>query len=331
MLPSRAASTWVWKLSSSASAAGLISGLLRFARCAGVTVTQPDATSRAGTTAIMQTARASERVRNIAGTLPDSGARGKRGGRLVLSSIFGIMRGGLTDAEQPARVVVIDGPAGAGKSTIARNLARRLGLSMLDTGAIYRTLALAARRANVAWDDEAGLASLCSGLPIRFETLGDGTQKVLLDGDDVSEAIRTADITAGASQVSAHPAVRAQLLSVQRALGAHGCVAEGRDMGTVVFPDASHKFFLTASPLVRAMRRRDERLARGDADVPSVDDVRRAIEERDLRDSTREAAPLAQAEDAVRVDTSEMDPDAVVECLLGLIEGAPPSSPSPGG
>lgn len=268
----------------------------------------------------MRAARASERVLNIAATLPDSGPGSKRGTRLVLLRIFGIMRGGLTDAQQPARVVVIDGPAGAGKTTIARNLARRLGLSMLDTGAIYRALALAARNQGVAWDDEAGLAALCSALPIHFETLGDGSQRVCLAGEDVTEAIRTAEITAGASQVSAHPAVRGQLLSVQRALGAQGCVAEGRDMGTVVFPEASHKFFLTASSLVRATRRREERLARGDENVPSVDDVRRAIEERDLRDSTREAAPLAQAEDAVRVDTSTMDPEMVVEHLLQLIE-----------
>lgn len=231
------------------------------------------------------------------------------------------MRGGLTDAQQPARVVVIDGPAGAGKSTIARNLARALGLSMLDTGAIYRTLALAAQRDGVAWDDEDALASLCRGLPIRFQTADDGSAQVLLADEDVSQAIRTAEITVGASQVSAHPAVRRELLGVQRALGAHGCVAEGRDMGTVVFPDAPHKFFLTASPLVRATRRRDELLARGESDVPSVEDVRQAIEERDLRDSTREAAPLAQAPDAVRVDTSDMDPDAVVAQLLSLIAG----------
>ena len=228
-------------------------------------------------------------------------------------------------------MVVIDGPAGAGKSTIARNLARRLGLSMLDTGAIYRTLALAAKRTGVAWDDEAGLSALCNALHIRFESLPDGAQQVLLDGEDVSETIRSAEITGGASEVSAHPAVRRALLGVQRALGAHGCVAEGRDMGTVVFPGASHKFFLTASPLVRATRRRDERLARGDVDVPSVDDVRRAIEERDLRDSTREAAPLAQAPDAVRVDTSDMEPDVVVEHLLALIEGRlpPPRTDGP--
>ncbi|MCR9162021.1 MAG: (d)CMP kinase [Nannocystaceae bacterium] len=233
------------------------------------------------------------------------------------------MRGGLTDAEQPARVVVIDGPAGAGKSTIARTLAQRLGLTMLDTGAIYRTLALVASRVGVSWDDAAGLATLCRGLPIRFETLADGAQRVLLGDEDVSEAIRTPQISAGASVVSAHTAVREELLAVQRALGAQGCVAEGRDMGTVVFPDATHKFFVTASPQVRATRRRDERLARGDRDVPSVDDVRRAIEERDMRDSTRQASPLAQADDAVRVDTSNMAPDAVVDHLLTLIEAAP--------
>lgn len=230
------------------------------------------------------------------------------------------MRRGLVDAEQARRVVVIDGPAGAGKSTIARDLARRLGLSMLDTGAIYRTLALAAHAAGVSWDDEAGLATLCRTLPVHFENPEEGAQRVFLGTQDVSEAIRSAEVTAGASQVSAHPAVRAELLGVQRALGAGGCVAEGRDMGTVVFPGASHKFFVTASPLVRAMRRREERLARGDEDVPSVEAVRQALEERDLRDSTREAAPLAQAEDAVRVDTSQMDPGAVVEHLLSLIE-----------
>lgn len=229
------------------------------------------------------------------------------------------MRGGLVDAEQARRVVVIDGPAGAGKSTIARNLARALGLSMLDTGAIYRALAFSALQAGVSWDDEAGLATLCRTLPIHFENPEEAAQRVFLGTLDVSEAIRTAEIAAGASEVSAHPAVRAELLSVQRALGAGGCVAEGRDMGTVVFPDASHKFFVTASPLVRAMRRREERLARGDEGVPSVEEVRRALEERDLRDSTRQAAPLAQAKDAVRVDTSKMQPEAVVEHLLSLI------------
>lgn len=216
--------------------------------------------------------------------------------------------------------MVIDGPAGAGKSTIARNLARALGLSMLDTGAIYRALAFSAKQAGISWDDEPGLAGLCRTLPIRFENPEEGAQQVFLGTLDVSEAIRTAEIAAGASQVSAHPAVRAELLSIQRALGAGGCVAEGRDMGTVVFPDASHKFFVTASPLVRAMRRREERLARGDEGVPSVEAVRLALEERDLRDSTRQAAPLAQAEDAVRVDTSTMQPEAVVEHLLSLIE-----------
>lgn len=312
---------WVWKLSSSASDVGVISGLLRLARWAGVTVTHAVTASRAGAAANVQAARRSRRDRVMAATLPHSAGSGKRSGRLVLPRIFGIMRGGLMDGEQAARVVVIDGPAGAGKSTIARDLARALGLSMLDTGAIYRTLALAAQRDGVSWDDEAGLAALCRALPIHFEHPEDGPQRVFLGTLDVSEAIRSAEITAGASQVSAHPAVRAELLSVQRALGAHGCVAEGRDMGTVVFPHASHKFFVTASPSVRAMRRREERIARGDEGVPSVDAVQRALEERDLRDSTREAAPLAQAQDAVRVDTSAMEPEAVVDHLLALIQG----------
>ncbi|MEM6290887.1 MAG: (d)CMP kinase [Myxococcota bacterium] len=253
-------------------------------------------------------------------TLPQTEPWGKRVPRVVVGGFFGIMRGGL-DAQQQPRVVVIDGPAGAGKSTIARELARRLGLSMLDTGAIYRTLALAASRAGVDWRDEAGLAALCEDFPIAFES-GSDAQRVLLSGEDVSEEIRTEPISAGASVVSAHPAVRARLLGIQRKLGEAGCVAEGRDMGTVVFPDATHKFFVTASPLVRATRRRDERLARGDHDVPSVDAVRRDIEARDLRDRTRDAAPLTQAEDAVLVDTSAMGPEAVIEHMLALVLGS---------
>ena len=213
-----------------------------------------------------------------------------------------------------ALVVVIDGPAGAGKSTVARKLAERLSLPLLDTGAIYRTLAWAARRAGVSWDDEGALAGMCEGFPIAFGT----GRTVSYDGEDVTEAIRTEAISDGASKVSAHPQVRAQLLGIQRALAAHGCVAEGRDMGSVVFPDADHKFFLTADLPTRAQRRRAELERRG-LPVPDAGQMEAEIRERDTRDSTREAAPLRAAPDAVHVDSSGMDADAVTEHMLALM------------
>src|SRR5258708_2887455 len=157
----------------------------------------------------------------------------------------------------PRIVVTIDGPAGAGKSTVAKRLARRLGYRLLDTGALYRSVALAGRRAGVAWTDEVGLAGLARELQGGF-AFGGGTEQnhVFLGTEDVSVAIRTPEMSDGASRVSALPAVRAALLDLQRRLGADGgVVVEGRDVGTVVFPGAEAKFFLTASPEVRAGRR----------------------------------------------------------------------------
>src|SRR5262249_32744674 len=152
----------------------------------------------------------------------------------------------------------IDGPAGAGKSTVAKRLARRLGFRLLDTGALYRAVALVARRAGVDWGDEAALAEVARGMRVDFAFAGETEQnRVLLDGEDISAAIRTPEMSEGASRVSALPAVRAALLDLQRRLGAQGpgTVVEGRDVGTVVFPDAEAKFFVTASPEVRAKRR----------------------------------------------------------------------------
>jgi cytidylate kinase len=208
-------------------------------------------------------------------------------------------------------VVAIDGPAGAGKSTVSRRLAVRLGYRLLDTGAIYRAVALASQRQGISWDDAPRLAEIARALDIDFAFDGEDTNKVSLGGEDVSAAIRTPEISQGASRVSALPEVRAALLDLQRRLGAQGgVVAEGRDIGTVVFPDAGAKFFLTASPHVRARRRTDELRAAG----KPVDEAAtlREIIERDERDSTRAHAPLKQADDAVLVDSSGVDADEVV-------------------
>ena len=224
-------------------------------------------------------------------------------------------------------LIVIDGPAGAGKSTVARQLADRYGLPVLDTGAIYRALALIARERGVAWSDEAGLAALTTALA-GDEAVGDGirfeaaeapgaAQRVLLGGRDITAAIRTPEISDGASQVSAHPAVRQGLLGIQRQLGARGCVAEGRDLGTVVFPDASFKFFLTADDRVRAGRRQQELLDQGQE--VALDVVLRDVQSRDERDRVRTAAPLVQAADAVLVDSTGKDLDAVVSAIMAEI------------
>ena len=214
-------------------------------------------------------------------------------------------------------VVAIDGPAGAGKSTVSRLLAQRLGYDLLDTGAIYRTLALLARRAGVSWQDGPAVAALASGLDIRFRLDGD-LNRVFVGETDVSTEIRTPEISDGASRVSALPEVRAALLDLQRRLGAAGgVVAEGRDVGTVVFPTAAAKFFLTASPEERARRRTAELRAAGQ--VADERAVLAGLLERDERDSTRAAAPLRRADDASEVDTSRMGPDEVVEAMLAEV------------
>lgn len=210
-------------------------------------------------------------------------------------------------------VVAIDGPAGAGKSTVSRRVAETLGYLLLDTGALYRCVALAAARAGLS--DDAAIGTLAGQLAARaaigFRSLPGGGQTVTLDDEDVSSAIRTAEISQGASRVSAIPAVRAALLDMQRAVGKQGgVVVEGRDIGTVVFPDAETKFFLTASADERARRRHEELLQRsGQSDLQTV---KREVEERDRRDSSRAVAPLTQAEDAVLIDSTGLGIDEVV-------------------
>lgn len=214
-------------------------------------------------------------------------------------------------------VVAIDGPAGAGKSTAAKKLAARLGYTFLDTGAIYRTVALMARRRAVDWADGPAVGALASTLDIRFVPEGE-RNRVFVGAEEVTADIRAPEISEGASRVSAHPEVRAALLDLQRRLATRGrVVAEGRDTGTVVFPDAAAKFYLTAEPEERARRRARELEAAG-RPTP-VEQVLQEIMTRDQRDSTRAVAPLRKADDAVEVDTGHLDADQVVDCLAQVV------------
>jgi len=220
-------------------------------------------------------------------------------------------------------VVAIDGPAGAGKSTVTRKVAERLGYVIVDTGALYRVVALAAERADVSVDDEARASALASGLvsenAVQLRRNEKGATQVLLRGQDVSLAIRAQHIGQGASKVSAHPGVRDALLELQRGQGREGgVVLEGRDIGTVVFPDAEAKFYLTASIDVRAQRRRDELAARGTP--PTLAEVLSEVSERDRRDSTRPVAPLRQADDAMLVDSSALSIEQVVELIVATVK-----------
>lgn len=206
-------------------------------------------------------------------------------------------------------IVTIDGPAGVGKSSAARGLARRLGFEFLDTGAMFRAVALAAHRAGVAWTDETGLVALLSRLRLQIDAA-----RVWLDGEDVSEQIRSPEMSAGASVVGESAVVRPWLAELQRQVAAdRDMVCEGRDQGTVVFPDAGCKFFLTADPEVRLERRVRELQARGVS--IEIDALRRDQAERDHRDSTREIAPLRPAEDAVVLDSSGQTLDEVVSLM----------------
>ncbi len=218
-------------------------------------------------------------------------------------------------------IIAIDGPAASGKSTVARALAARLGAHYLDTGAMYRAVALKALRSGVALDDRASLGALARDVNITFEHEGDSPvpTSVLLDGEDVTADIRTPAVDEAVSPVASAPEVRAAMVPVQHAAaaGPHDVVVEGRDIGTVVFPEAGVKVFLTASAEERARRRHSELSGRG-VEV-AAEAVRTGLERRDEADSTREAAPLVPAHDAVHVDTTGLAIDEVVEVIAGLV------------
>jgi 3-phosphoshikimate 1-carboxyvinyltransferase len=217
-------------------------------------------------------------------------------------------------AEIAAPVIAIDGPSASGKGTVAERVAAALGYHYLDSGSLYRLTALEAVRAGVALDDEAGVAALAAGLPATFEG-----GRILLAGDDVTDAIRTEEISIGASKVAALPAVRAALLDRQRAYRRFpGLVADGRDMGSVVFPAAAAKVFLTASAQARAERRYKQLIAKG---MPAnMHALLQDLQERDARDAQRSVAPLRQCDDADLVDTTPMGIDAAVAAVMTIVK-----------
>ena len=216
------------------------------------------------------------------------------------------------------RSIAIDGPSGAGKSTLARRLARELGFLYVDTGAIYRTVGLAARRQGVDPADAAAVAALLPGLEIAMGYGEDGLQHMTLGGEDVTTAIRENEISAYASKVAALPVVRDFLLEMQRrAAREHDVIMDGRDIGTVVLPQADVKIYLTAAAEARAERRCKELLERGQQ--AGFEQVLAEVVERDRRDTERETAPLRRAEDAVTADTTDLDLEGSFQLLLGLI------------
>lgn len=215
-----------------------------------------------------------------------------------------------------APVITIDGPGGAGKGSVSAILSESLGWHLLDSGALYRLTALAAQRHRVAPEDESGVAALAQVLPVEFVAV-EGVLRIELEEDDVTQLIRTEQIGAAASVVAALPAVREALLKRQRDfLKAPGLIADGRDMGTVVFTEAPLKIFLTASAEERARRRQAQLLENGIS--AKLDDLLKEIQARDDRDSNRAVAPLKPAEDAVVIDSTELDLDAVVAKIRQL-------------
>lgn len=217
-----------------------------------------------------------------------------------------------------AKIITVDGPAGSGKSTVSRLLAKRLKYLYLDTGAMYRAVALQAKREGVDLKDREKISRLCRDLDLHFKTV-DGKTRIFLGSEDISAAIRSPEMDMLSSAISAIKEVRQAMTLLQRKMaGQGGVVAEGRDMGTVVFPDADCKFFVDADSGVRAGRRYRERLERGEA--VSMGEVEKELRKRDDQDTTRALAPLAPAKDAVLMDTTAMTVEEVVEKMIKTVE-----------
>ncbi|WP_029890498.1 (d)CMP kinase [Polycyclovorans algicola] len=217
-----------------------------------------------------------------------------------------------------APVIAIDGPSGVGKGTVTQTLARMLGWHRLDSGALYRALAIAAASRNIALDDEAALANVAAVLDVVFDERA-GQERIVLDGVDVTVEIRQESTGDQASKVAVWPAVRRALVDRQHAFRQPpGLIADGRDMGTVIFPDAELKIFLTASPDARAQRRHGQLAAQGRHAI--LADLCLEIEGRDRRDQTRATAPLVPAEDALTIDTTLLSPEAVMAEVTGLLK-----------
>jgi CMP/dCMP kinase len=227
-------------------------------------------------------------------------------------------------------IIAIDGPVGSGKSTLARRVAELMGYVYIDTGAMYRALALKAVRRGLSLDADGELEALAQATRIDLRAEGGGTQRILLDGEDVTTAIRTPEVSQAASKIAVNAGVRHVLVAEQRRAGmAGGVVMEGRDIGSVVFPEAELKIFLTASPEIRAQRRWREHEQKGDAiDLPrTLDEIR----ERDRRDLERATSPLVRAADAVVVDSTAMEPEEVAKLVVMLAkEGVAKAAPGSG-
>ena len=225
----------------------------------------------------------------------------------------------MSESVTSSRVIAIDGPAGTGKSTVSKLLAQRVGAHYLDTGAMYRAATLAVQRAGVSPEAPDAIAAVVADARIELRADGSGGSWVFLDGDDVSAPIRTDEVTNAVSAVSAVPAVRSKMVALQRIHAVDDfVVVEGRDIGTVVFPDAQVKIYLTATPEARALRRHRQNLSAGrDSDF---EQVLESVNRRDHLDSTRTVSPLRPADDAVIVDTSDLSLEQVLDKLAGLVQ-----------